>query len=29
MAFIVMLAVGALLFGSNQITPQLMQTNFP
>ena len=24
-----MLAVGALLFGSNQITPQLMQTNFP
>jgi MFS transporter, DHA2 family, multidrug resistance protein len=29
MAFIVMLAVGAILFGSNQITPQLMQTNFP
>ena len=29
MAFVVMLAVGALLFGSNQITPQLMQTNFP
>jgi MFS transporter, DHA2 family, multidrug resistance protein len=29
MAFIVMFAVGALLFGSNQITPQLMQTNFP
>ena len=29
MAFIVMLAVGAMLFGSNQITPQLMQTNFP
>ena len=29
MAFIVMLAVGALLFGSNQVTPQLMQTNFP
>jgi MFS transporter, DHA2 family, multidrug resistance protein len=29
MAFIVMLAVGAFLFGSNQITPQLMQTNFP
>ena len=24
-----MLAVGAVLFGSNQITPQLMQTNFP
>jgi MFS transporter, DHA2 family, multidrug resistance protein len=29
MAFVVMLAVGALLFGSNQVTPQLMQTNFP
>jgi MFS transporter, DHA2 family, multidrug resistance protein len=29
MAFVVMLAVGAVLFGSNQITPQLMQTNFP
>jgi len=29
MSFIVMLAVGAILFGSNQITPQLMQTNFP
>jgi MFS transporter, DHA2 family, multidrug resistance protein len=28
LAFIVMLAVGAILFGSNQITPQLMQTNF-
>ena len=29
MAFVVMLAVGAILYGSNQITPQLMQTNFP
>ena len=29
MAFIAMLTVGAVLFGSNQITPQLMQTNFP
>ncbi|HUN96903.1 MAG TPA: DHA2 family efflux MFS transporter permease subunit [Bradyrhizobium sp.] len=29
LAFVVMLAVGAILFGSNQITPQLMQTNFP
>jgi DHA2 family multidrug resistance protein len=29
MSFIVMFAVGAILFGSNQITPQLMQTNFP
>jgi DHA2 family multidrug resistance protein len=29
MAFVAMLAVGAILFGSNQITPQLMQTNFP
>jgi MFS transporter, DHA2 family, multidrug resistance protein len=29
MAFIVMFAVGAILFGSNQITPQLMQTVFP
>jgi MFS transporter, DHA2 family, multidrug resistance protein len=29
MAFVAMLAVGAVLFGSNQITPQLMQTNFP
>ena len=29
MAFIAMFAVGAILFGSNQITPQLMQTNFP
>jgi len=28
LAFLVMLAVGAILFGSNQITPQLMQTNF-
>ena len=28
-SFLVMLAVGAILFGSNQITPQLMQTNFP
>ncbi|HUZ32806.1 MAG TPA: DHA2 family efflux MFS transporter permease subunit [Xanthobacteraceae bacterium] len=28
MAFIAMMAVGAVLFGSNQITPQLMQTNF-
>ena len=29
MAFIVMLTVGAILFGSNQIMPQLLQTNFP
>ena len=29
LAFLVMLAVGAILYGSNQITPQLMQTNFP
>jgi len=29
MSFIAMLAVGAILFGSNQITPQLIQTNFP
>ena len=29
LAFIVMLVVGAILFGSNQITPQLLQTNFP
>jgi MFS transporter, DHA2 family, multidrug resistance protein len=29
MAFIVMFAVGVILFGTNQITPQLMQTNFP
>jgi MFS transporter, DHA2 family, multidrug resistance protein len=29
MSFVVMLAVGAILFGSNQITPQLIQTNFP
>jgi DHA2 family multidrug resistance protein len=29
MSFLVMMAVGAILFGSNQITPQLMQTNFP
>ncbi|HUN95570.1 MAG TPA: DHA2 family efflux MFS transporter permease subunit, partial [Bradyrhizobium sp.] len=29
MAFLVMLGVGAILFGSNQITPQLMETNFP
>jgi DHA2 family multidrug resistance protein len=28
LAFIVMLAVGGILFGSNQITPQLMQTSF-
>jgi DHA2 family multidrug resistance protein len=28
-AFLVMLVVGAILFGSNQITPQLMQTSFP
>jgi MFS transporter, DHA2 family, multidrug resistance protein len=28
MAFVAMLAVGAVLFGTNQITPQLMQTNF-
>lgn len=28
-AFLVMMAVGAILFGSNQITPQLIQTNFP
>jgi DHA2 family multidrug resistance protein len=29
MAFLVMLAVGAILFGSNQIMPQLLQTDFP
>ncbi len=29
MSFIAMLTVGAVLFGSNQITPQLMQMNFP
>ena len=29
MSFIIMLAVGAILFGSTQITPQLLQTNFP
>jgi len=29
MAFLVMLMVGAILFGSNQIMPQLLQTNFP
>jgi DHA2 family multidrug resistance protein len=29
MAFFVMLLVGAILFGSNQIMPQLLQTTFP
>jgi MFS transporter, DHA2 family, multidrug resistance protein len=29
MAFLVMMAVGAILFGSTQIMPQLMQTSFP
>ncbi len=29
MAFLVMLTVGAILFGSNQIMPQLLQTGFP
>ena len=29
MAFSVMLMVGAILFGSNQIMPQLLQTSFP
>jgi MFS transporter, DHA2 family, multidrug resistance protein len=29
MAFLVMLMVGAILFGSNQIMPQLLQTSFP
>jgi DHA2 family multidrug resistance protein len=29
MAFFVMLMVGAILFGSNQIMPQLLQTTFP
>ncbi len=29
MAFVVMLLVGAILFGSNQIMPQLLQTSFP
>jgi DHA2 family multidrug resistance protein len=29
MAFLVMLMVGAILFGSNQIMPQLLQTTFP
>ena len=29
MAFCVMLMVGAILFGSNQIMPQLLQTSFP
>jgi MFS transporter, DHA2 family, multidrug resistance protein len=28
-AFSIMLAVGAILFGSNQILPQLLQTSFP
>jgi DHA2 family multidrug resistance protein len=28
-AFLIMMAVGAILFGSNQITPQLLQTSFP
>jgi MFS transporter, DHA2 family, multidrug resistance protein len=28
MAFVVMMAVGAILFGSTQVMPQLMQTNF-
>jgi MFS transporter, DHA2 family, multidrug resistance protein len=29
MSFLVMMAVGAILFGSSQITPQLMQSSFP
>ncbi|HXW50256.1 MAG TPA: DHA2 family efflux MFS transporter permease subunit [Xanthobacteraceae bacterium] len=29
MAFLVMMMVGAILFGSNQIMPQLLQTSFP
>ena len=29
MAFFVMLMIGAILFGSNQIMPQLLQTTFP
>ena len=29
MAFVVMLTIGAILFGSNQIMPQLLQTTFP
>jgi MFS transporter, DHA2 family, multidrug resistance protein len=29
MSFLIMLAVGAILFGSNQIMPQLLQTSFP
>jgi MFS transporter, DHA2 family, multidrug resistance protein len=29
MSFLVMLTVGAILFGSNQIMPQLLQTDFP
>ena len=29
MSFLVMLTVGAILFGSNQIMPQLLQTGFP
>jgi MFS transporter, DHA2 family, multidrug resistance protein len=29
MSFLVMLMIGAILFGSNQIMPQLLQTSFP
>jgi DHA2 family multidrug resistance protein len=29
MSFVVMLTIGAILFGSNQIMPQLLQTTFP
>ncbi len=29
MSFVIMLTVGAILFGSNQIMPQLLQTSFP
>jgi MFS transporter, DHA2 family, multidrug resistance protein len=29
MSFLIMLAIGAILFGSTQIMPQLLQTNFP
>jgi MFS transporter, DHA2 family, multidrug resistance protein len=29
MAFLIMMTVGAILFGSTQIMPQLLQTNFP
>ena len=29
MAFLIMLSIGAILFGSTQIMPQLLQTNFP